>query len=67
MTGITVSEMMKELKLPRKTIEARIFRGGHKPISQEALYTPEVMEAIRNVPGKGRPRKADPGPDGKDK
>ena len=62
MEGLTISEMAKALNLPRRTVEMRIFRGGFKPISQEALYSPDVFEAIRNVPGKGRPPKAKPEP-----
>ena len=57
---MTISEMAKALNLPRRTVEMRIFRGGFKPISQEAVYSPEVFEAIRNVGGKGRPPKAKP-------
>ena len=57
MTGMTISEMAKELNLPRRTIEMRIFRGGYKPISQEALYSPDVFNAIKVSPGKGRPKK----------
>jgi len=55
---MTISEMAKELKLPRDTIKRRLLRAGRKPFSQEALYTEEDFEAIRNVPGKGRPKKA---------
>ena len=57
MEGMTISEMANALNLPRRTIEMRIFRGGFKPISQEALYSPEVFEAIKISRGKGRPRK----------
>jgi hypothetical protein len=57
MEGMTISEMAKALKLPRRTIEMRVFRGGFKPISQEALYSPDVFEAIKVVPGRGRPAK----------
>jgi hypothetical protein len=58
MEGMTISEMAKALNLPRRTVEMRIFRAGFKPISQEALYSPEVFEAIKDSPGRGRPRKA---------
>ena len=54
---MTISEMAKALNIPKRTVEMRVFRGGFKPISQEALYSPDVLEAIRNSPGKGRPRK----------
>jgi len=58
MTGLTIDEMCDELGLPFKTVEARIQRAGIKPITRQALYSPETLEAIRNVSGKGRPKKA---------
>ena len=57
---MTISEMAKELKISRDTIKQRLVRAGIKPFCQEALYTKEDFEAIRNVPGKGRPAKAKP-------
>ena len=57
MYGITVSEMADKLKLPIATVKKRLLRARRKPFSQEALYTEEDFEAIRSVPGKGRPRK----------
>jgi hypothetical protein len=63
MTGMTISEMAEKLSLPRDTIMRRILRGGYKPITKDALYAEEVFEAIRNVPGKGRPPKPKPGKD----
>jgi hypothetical protein len=57
MEGMTISEMAKALNLPRKTVEMRILRRGHKPITHEATYSKEVFEDIKNVPGKGRPKK----------
>jgi len=58
MSGITVSEMADKLKLPLATVKKQMLRAGCKPFSQEALYTKEDFEVIRNVPGKGRPKKA---------
>jgi hypothetical protein len=60
MEGMTVSEMVKALNLPLATVKKRLLRAGRKPFSQEALYTQEDFEAIRNVSGKGRPSKAKP-------
>jgi hypothetical protein len=57
MEGLTIDEMCKILKLPFKTVEARIQRAGIKPITRQAVYPPETLEAIRNVPGPGRPPK----------
>ena len=57
MNGLTISEMAEKLKLPRETVMRRILRGGYKPLTKDAVYAVEVFEAIRNVPGKGRPKK----------
>jgi hypothetical protein len=57
MKGMTVSEMMKALKLPRKTVEMRLFRYGHKPISYEATYSIKAFEDIKKTPSRGRPKK----------
>jgi hypothetical protein len=57
MKGMTISEMAAALNLPRRTVEMRIFRGGFKPISQEALYSTDVFKSIQNTPGRGRPKK----------
>jgi hypothetical protein len=46
--------------LPRDTVKHRIRRGGFEPLTKDAVYAKEVFEAIRNVPGKGRPPKARP-------
>jgi hypothetical protein len=53
--------MSRILGLPPRTVERRIQRAGLKPITREAIYAPEVLEAIRNVPGPGRPKKTKPG------
>jgi hypothetical protein len=60
MTGMTISEMAEKLNLPKDTVRRRLLRAGRKPFSQEALYTDEDFEAIRNVPGRGRPAKKPP-------
>jgi hypothetical protein len=57
MTGMTISEMAEKLNLPRDTVMRRILRGGYKPITKDALYAEEVFAAIKDVPGKGRPKK----------
>ncbi|MDR0662582.1 MAG: flavohemoglobin expression-modulating QEGLA motif protein [Spirochaetaceae bacterium] len=57
MTGMTIAEMADILKIERDTVKRRILRGGYKPITKDAIYAPEVFEAIRNVPGRGRPKK----------
>jgi predicted ArsR family transcriptional regulator len=60
MNGMTISEMAKALNVPPATVKKRLLRAGRKPFSQEALYTEDDFEAIRNVPGRGRPPKAKP-------
>jgi hypothetical protein len=39
------------------TAKQRLLRAGIKPISSEVLFPESALEAIRNVPGKGRPPK----------
>jgi DNA-binding XRE family transcriptional regulator len=58
MEGMTISEMAKKLKVPRKTVEMRILRGGYKPLTKEAVYSADVFEAIKKSPGRGRPSKS---------
>jgi hypothetical protein len=60
MEGLTLTEMSKILGLPPKTVERRIQRARFKPITREAIYAPEVLEAIKNSAGPGRPPKAKP-------
>ena len=60
---MTITEMSEILKLPKDTIRRRLLRAGRKPFSQEALYTNEDFEAIKEVPGKGRPPNANPEPE----
>jgi transposase len=57
MEGLTMSEMAKILGVEIKTVNMRLFRAGIKPITKDALYDKSALEAIRDVPGRGRPRK----------
>jgi predicted ArsR family transcriptional regulator len=57
MNGMTMQEIADTLGITRYAVKQRILRAGIKPITKEALYDPSVVEAIRNVPGKGRPPK----------
>jgi hypothetical protein len=57
MKGMTIDEMAKILGLPYKTVAQRILRGGYEPVFSGNLYSPEVFNAIKNVPGRGRPPK----------
>jgi hypothetical protein len=60
MEGYTLAEMAEALGMPIKTLEARLFRAGIKPVVRGAIYDKSALEAVRNVPGKGRPRKTPP-------
>jgi hypothetical protein len=59
MDGITISEMAKILDIAPNTVMQRLYVAGIKPITKEAVYDKSALEAIRNVPGKGRPKKAE--------
>jgi len=58
--GVTVSEMAAELGLDPNAVRQRLFVAKIKPATKEALYEKSALEAIRNVPGKGRPRREKP-------
>jgi orotate phosphoribosyltransferase-like protein len=57
MEGLTITEMSKILKVSTDTVVKRLQRAGIKPVTREVMYDKSALEAIRNVPGKGRPRK----------
>jgi hypothetical protein len=57
MEGLTLAELAEALKIPQKTVEMRLFRAGIKPLMRGAIYDKTALEAIRSVPGKGRPKK----------
>ena len=54
---LTISDMANELDISYITAKQRLLRAGIKPITKEAIYHESALEAIRNVPGKGRPKK----------
>ena len=58
MEGLTLSEISEKLGITVNTLRQRITRLGIKPLTQEAIYAPEVLDILRSVPGKGRPPKA---------
>jgi hypothetical protein len=57
MEGLTISEMAEILGKTPNTVTQRLFVANIKPKTKEAIYDKSALEAIRNVPGKGRPKK----------
>jgi hypothetical protein len=55
---LTILEMSKTLGITYLTAKQRLLRAKIKPISNETLYPASALEAIRNVPPRGRPKKA---------
>jgi hypothetical protein len=53
----TAQEMADLEKTSAKTINQRLFRAQKKPVSKDALYDEEAYQAIKDPPGKGRPKK----------
>ncbi len=49
--------MAKKRDISPNTTKHRIYMLGIKPVTTDALYEESALEAIRNVPGKGRPKK----------
>jgi hypothetical protein len=63
MNGLTVAEMVKILGRMSSTIKKQLKAAGIKPIEYAgptALYDKSALDAIRNVPGRGRPPKVKP-------
>jgi hypothetical protein len=57
MEGLTIDEMAEMLGVKRRAIETRLKRLGIEPLTKSAVYDKSALEAVRAVPGKGRPRK----------
>jgi predicted ArsR family transcriptional regulator len=57
---LTVKEMAERLEISPNTAKHRLFQAGIAPTTKDALYDEAALEAIRNVPGKGRPAKDKP-------
>jgi len=54
---LTISDMAERLGITYLAAKQRLLRCKLKPITSDTLYEASALEAIRNVPGKGRPRK----------
>jgi transposase len=60
MEGLTIREIAKYLSIQAKAVQKRLEAANIKPkefAGRTAIYDKSALEAIRNVPGKGRPRK----------
>jgi len=60
MTGLTVAEIGVQLGISPQAAKQRLFRAGITPVGYAgptAIYAPEVVEAIRNTPPPGWPKK----------
>jgi hypothetical protein len=60
MNGLTVAEIGEHLGISAKAAKQRLFRAGIAPVGYAgptAIYAFEVVEAIRNTPPPGRPKK----------
>ena len=55
--GFTIQEIADKLDILYKTAHKRLETAGIKPLTKEAIYPESALKAIRNVPGKGRPKK----------
>jgi hypothetical protein len=58
MEELMVKEIAELIGIPSETAKSRIKRAKIKPeryIGPTAVYAPEVVEVIRNSPGRGRP------------
>jgi hypothetical protein len=57
---LTLKQIAETLNVKTITARKRLERYGIQPVmfaGPTALYSPSALEAIRDVPGKGRPRK----------
>jgi len=57
MEHITIKEMAEILGITDGAVRMRLATAKIKPVIREAIYDKSALEAIRNVPGKGRPPK----------
>jgi len=55
---ITITGIAEKIGITYLAAKQRLLRAGIKPVTADTLYHVSAMEAIRNVPGKGRPKKA---------
>jgi predicted ArsR family transcriptional regulator len=54
---VTVREMAERLKIKPSAVKVRLHVAGETPVSKDALYSIKSFNAIKDAPGKGRPKK----------
>jgi hypothetical protein len=60
MEGLTIAEIALALGLLPNTVKARLRRASIKPVGYAgptAIYSPDVIEKVRDTAGPGRPKK----------
>lgn len=62
---MSAAEIAEILGINQKAVKTRLLRAGIQPVAYvgggpTALYAPDVVDKIREVPGRGRPKKAKP-------
>jgi hypothetical protein len=63
MDELTIAEIANILSINQKAASTRLRRAGIKPmrlVGTTGIYDPSAVDAIRDVPGKGRPKKDKP-------
>jgi len=69
MNGLTIREIAEMLGIEPKAVMARLLNAGIEPKQKAGrtnIYDPDVVEAIRNVPSRGRPPKPKQDPEDRD-
>jgi hypothetical protein len=66
MEGFTVKEMAGMLGIKETTVRQRLMVAGIRPKTKSPIYDKSALEAIQNVPSKGRPPKVKPEAETKD-
>ncbi|MDR3304350.1 MAG: hypothetical protein LBS86_08070 [Treponema sp.] len=65
MEELTVKEIADMLSMPIETVKSRLKRATIEPlryVGPTAIYAPSVVDQIRDVSPRGRPRKPKPVP-----
>lgn len=61
MEGMTIAEIAAQLERKPGAVKMQLIRKKIKPkeyAGPTAIYDPSALEAIRNIPSKGRPKKS---------